>query len=358
MISLVDLNKLHAPIQNELDEAIQRVVRSGWYIGGEEVEKFETAFAKYCGVKECIGCASGTDALQLILAAYGIGVGDEVILPALTWVSNAEAIKTVGAKPIFADVDLSYTVDPVSIKDRLTSKTKAIMAVHLYGQPCRMPEILSLANDYNLIVIEDCAQAHGAEFQGKKVGSLGHAAAFSFYPTKNLGAMGDAGCVATNDLATAEKIRLLSNHGQTERDVHLLSGTTSRLDPLQAAILRVKLKYLDEWNKTRQKHANFYLNALAKSGLILPIILEDTSHVYHQFVLQSDKRNNLKKHLEKNEVQTSVHYPTPLNKMSFFENDVSCPKAEAFSSHLLSIPIHPELQANDLKYIINHLSAT
>ncbi|MEO1096929.1 MAG: DegT/DnrJ/EryC1/StrS family aminotransferase [Bacteroidota bacterium] len=351
MISLIDLNKLHGSIQKELDEALHRVVKSGWYIGGEEVEKFEASFAAYCQVQHCVGCASGTDALELILRAYEIGEGDEVIVPALTWVSNAEVVKSVGATPVFADVDNSYTIHPGSIRSRLTSKTKALIAVHLYGQPCRMDEISKLASENELVVIEDCAQAHGAKFYGTKVGSLGHAAAFSFYPTKNLGAMGDAGCVTTNNKAIAEKIRLLANHGQTVRDVHVLSGTTSRLDPMQAAVLDVKLKYLDQWNAKRRENANSYLQLLAGSEVGLPEITENTSHVFHQFVIRSENREGLRKKLEENNVQTAIHYPTPLNKMLFFGEEVSCPNAEAFGESVVSIPIYPSLSLSDLQTI-------
>ncbi|MEM9300397.1 MAG: DegT/DnrJ/EryC1/StrS family aminotransferase, partial [Bacteroidota bacterium] len=356
MISLIDLNKLHGPIQKELDEAMHRVVKSGWYIGGEEVEKFEIAFARYCDVDHCIGCANGTDALELILKAYGIGYGDEVIVPSLTWVSNAEAVKTIGATPVFADVDHRCTIDPESIKARLTSKTKAIMAVHLYGQPCRMDEILAPAKEHNVVVIEDCAQAHGAEFNGNKAGNLGDAAAFSFYPTKNLGAMGDAGCVTTNDPVIAEKVRLLANHGQTARDVHVFSGATSRLDPIQAAILDVKLKYLDEWNSKRQNNARFYLDALTNSELVLPKIMENTSHVFHQFVIGSTDRNELRKKLKENNIQTAVHYPTPLNKMEFFGDEVSCPNSEEFCDRVVSIPVHPGLGRDELEFILDALN--
>ncbi|MEM1408642.1 MAG: DegT/DnrJ/EryC1/StrS family aminotransferase, partial [Bacteroidota bacterium] len=355
MISLIDLNKLHGPIQKELDEALHRVVKSGWYIGGEEVEKFEASFAAYCRVQHCVGCASGTDALELILRAYEIGEGDEVIVPALTWVSNAEVVKKVGATPVFADVDSSYTIHPGSIKSRLTSKTKALMAVHLYGQPCQMDEICELANTYKLILIEDCAQAHGATFNETKVGSLGHAAAFSFYPTKNLGAIGDAGCVTTNDKAVAEKIRLLANHGQKVRDVHVLSGATSRLDPIQAAVLGVKIKYLDQWNAKRQENANAYLQLLAGSEVVLPGIPKNTSHVFHQYVIRSENREVLRKKLIENNIQTAIHYPTPLNKMPFFGQEVSCPNAEAFCDCVVSIPIFPSLSRSDLQTISEQL---
>ncbi|MEM8567254.1 MAG: DegT/DnrJ/EryC1/StrS family aminotransferase [Bacteroidota bacterium] len=355
MIPLVDLNKLHGPIQEELNEVIHSVVRSGWYIGGEEVEKFEASFAEYCQVKYCIGCANGTDALELILRAYDIGEGHEVIIPALTWVSDAEVVKNVGAKPVFADVDNYYTISPESIRNRLTPRTKALIAVHLYGQSCDMDEIRKLAAEYNLIVIEDCAQAHGAKFNGTKVGGLGNAAAFSFYPTKNLGALGDAGCVTTNDSVIAKKIHLLANHGQKERDVHVLSGTTSRLDPIQAAVLYVKLKYLDQWNAKRQDNARFYVNELTGSEFILPKFQQNAFHVFHQFVIRSERRKAIREKLENNDIQTAIHYPTPLSNMPFFGNYRNCPNAEAFSQSVFSIPVHPSLGLADIQRVSEQL---
>ena len=347
MIKFLDLKALHAPIQDELSEAVQRVVASGWYIGGEEVRQFEEDFASYLKVGHCIGCASGTDALELILRAFGIGPGDEVIVPAMTWVSDAEVVKLVGATPVFADVlENEYTIDPRSISGQITERTGAIIAVHLYGLPCRMTEIIELAKKRDIKVIEDCAHSHGATLGGVKTGGLGDAAAFSFYPTKNLGALGDAGAVTTNDTAVAEKIRLLSDHGQPMRDEHMLIGKTSRLDPIQAAVLNVKLKYLDQWNEVRASNARHFLEALQDTGLKLPYVPEGVTHVYHQFVIQSKQRNRLRDYLLTQGIETAIHYPKALPDLPIYNceryRSGDFPVSERLSQTALSLPILAE----------------
>ncbi len=347
MIKFLDLKALHAPIQDELSEAVQRVVASGWYIGGEEVRQFEEDFASYLKVGHCIGCASGTDALELILRAFGIGPGDEVIVPAMTWVSDAEAVKLVGATPVFADVlENEYTIDPRSISGQITERTRAIIAVHLYGLPCRMTEIMELAKKRDIKVIEDCAHSHGATLGGMKTGGLGDAAALSFYPTKNLGALGDAGAVTTNDPAVAEKIRLLSDHGQPTRDKHVLIGKTSRLDPIQAAVLNVKLKYLDQWNEVRASNARHFLEALQDTGLKLPYVPEGVTHVYHQFVIQSKQRNRLRDYLLTQGIETAIHYPKALPDLPIYNCERyragDFPVSERLSQTALSLPILAE----------------
>ena len=344
MIKFLDLKRLHAPIQHELDEAIARVVASGWYIGGEEVDLFEEAFVHYLGVKHCVGCANGTDALELILRAYNIGPGDEVIVPAMTWVSDAEAVSLVGAQPVFADIlENEYTIDPKSILGKITAKTKAIIAVHLYGLPCRMDEIMELAKTHGLVVIEDCAQAHGAEYKGTKVGGLGDVAAFSFYPTKNLGALGDAGAVTSNDPAVAARVRLLSNHGQPKRDQHLLVGKTSRLDPVQAAVLGVKLNHLDRWNGLRISNARYLQAALYGSILTVPSIPGGCEHVFHQFVIQLGGRDTFRRHLMMNGIETALHYPHALPQLPAYKQRGytagDFPMAEKLAREAVSLPI-------------------
>ena len=344
MIKFLDLEKFHAPILQELEEAVGRVVASGWYIGGEEVRFFEEDFARYLDVKHCIGCASGTDALELILRAYEIGPGDEVIVPAMTWVSDAEAVSLVGATPVFADIlEGEYTLSPQALSKQITGKTKAIIAVHLYGLPCRMDEILALAKQHDLVVIEDCAQAHGAMYKGKKVGGLGVAAAFSFYPTKNLGALGDAGAVTCNDAGIAEKVRLISNHGQRKRDEHLVIGKTSRLDPIQAAVLRVKLNYLDRWNSLRISNAHYLQAALQDSPLTLPSMPNGCEHVFHQFVIQPGDRDTFRRCLMLNGIETAIHYPNALPQLPAFKQGGYAagdfPMAEKLAREAVSLPI-------------------
>ncbi len=356
MVRLIDLKQLHSSIEEKLLGAVQRVIESGWYIGGEEVRSFEMAFAQYIGVEHCVGCANGTDALEIILRAYDIGPGDEVIVPAMTWVSDAEAVCLIGAKPIFADVlPNEYTLDPAQVLRLVNHNTKAIIAVHLYGMPCRMDELVELAGSRNLIVIEDCAQSHGAEYMKKKVGGIGHAAAFSFYPTKNLGALGDGGAITTNDPDLAHRVRLIADHGQPRRDEHVFLGRNSRLDPIQAAVLNVKLHYLDEWNGFRQKFASDYQQAL--NGLYdFTRPVDGIKHVYHQFVVETENREQLRQKLDEAHIETGIHYPRPLNKMEYFGDYVSCPNSEILSERILSLPVHPALDFSDVEHVVEYLS--
>jgi len=351
-VPFLDINKMHKPIQPELDEAIKSTVESGWYIGGDIVRNFENEFAKYLSVNHCVGCGSGTDALELILRALEIGPGDEVIVPSFTWVSDAEVVHMVGAKPVLADVeDEGHGLSVDSIKSKITTNTKAIIAVHLYGVPCDIKPIVELAKGHDLKVIEDCAQAHGATVNGSKVGGFGDAAAFSFYPTKNLGALGDAGAVVTNDSELAKKVRLLANHGQVVRDEHVLIGRNSRLDSLQAAVLSVKLKYLDQWNAERRRLAKLYIEQLKEiPSLQLPEY--DDEYVYHLFVIRTEKRDALKVFLEKEGIQTAIHYPKAIHQIGAYESVASdLQYSEQAAAQVLSLPLYPGLSSEDVEFV-------
>jgi dTDP-4-amino-4,6-dideoxygalactose transaminase len=312
-IPFLDLKAAYLELKNELDEAYRRVMASGWYILGAETEEFEREFAEYCGAKYCIGIGNGLEALHLILRGYGIGKGDEVIVPANTYIATWLAASYADAVPVPIEPDAeTYNLAPENIERAITAKTKAIMPVHLYGQPAAMDAINEIAQKYNLKVIEDAAQAQGAKYQGERTGILGDAAGFSFYPGKNLGAYGDAGAVTTNDEELAEKIKMLRNYGSKVKYYNEVKGYNSRLDPLQAAFLRVKLKYLDEWNARRAKVAKYYLEALSDvSDLILPFVPEESEPVWHLFVVRHPRRDDLQKHLAENGIGTMIHYPVP-----------------------------------------------
>lgn len=300
-INLVDLNKQYNLLKPEIDEAIQRVIKNCSFIGGEEVRSFEEEFADYCGARYCVGVNSGTDALKFICMALDIKEGDEVILPVNTFIATALGVSSVGATPVFVDCeDEAYSIDPEKIEERITPRTKAIIAVHLYGQPAEMDSILAIAEKHELYVIEDACQAHGAFYKNRRVGTFGIASAFSFYQGKNLGAYGDGGAVITNEERIACKINKLREYGQEEKYVHTEKGTNSRLDGMQAAILRVKLKYLDEWNDKRQNAAGCYHDLLKDLPFVLPKTVQDRNHVFHLFVIETDSRNELLQFLKQN----------------------------------------------------------
>ncbi|XKG66911.1 DegT/DnrJ/EryC1/StrS family aminotransferase [Mesobacillus maritimus] len=358
MIPFLDLKKINNQYSKELNEAINRVVESGWYILGKEVGDFERNFADYCGVKHAIGVANGLDALILILQAYGIQEGDEVIVPANTYIASILAISAVNALPILVEPNLqSYTIDYKKTEEKITQKTKAIMVVHLYGQTANMNEIYTLANKYNLIIIEDAAQAHGAVYYGKKTGNLGDAAGFSFYPGKNLGALGDGGAITTNDSELAKKIRALRNYGSLEKYKNLFKGMNSRLDEIQAAILTVKLKHLDEDNEKRRKIAEYYLNHITNERLILPHIEnhDRLSHVWHLFVVRTNTRDHFQEYLTKNNIQTVIHYPIAPNKQEAYREwrGNHFPISELIHNTVISLPISPILDLEDVKSITN-----
>jgi dTDP-4-amino-4,6-dideoxygalactose transaminase len=337
---------------------IKNVINDSAFIGFDNnpyLCSFEANFAKYLGAKYCLGLANGTDAIELSLIALGINPGDEIIIPTHTWISTAEAVSYIGAKPVFVDTeDNYYTIDPNLIRKKVTSKTKAIVAVHLFGQPCNMDLINEIALEFNLKVIEDCAQAQGAEYKTRKVGTIGDIGCFSFFPGKNLGAFGDAGCIVTDDDSYFEKIRMLRNHGQSSKNLHKIIGRNSRLDGLNAAILDYKLKYLDELNSKRISNAAYFLSKLQNiSGIELPVIRENAKHVFHQFIVRVDDRDNYMDKMKTRGIETSVHYPNILPNTEVYHATSS--DSFFISNHyierIVSIPIDPLLTEEELNYI-------
>lgn len=356
-ISFLDLKATYLELKDDLDAAYHRVMNSGWYLLGEELNCFEQEFAKYCGAKHCIGLGNGLEALELILRGYEIGAGDEVIVPANTFIATWLAVTYVGAKVIPVEPDINtYNIDSNLIEAAITDKTKAIMPVHLYGQPADMDAINKIAKKYNLKVIDDAAQAQGAEYSGVKVGALGDATGFSFYPGKNIGAFGDAGCVTTNDDVLAEKIRMLRNYGSRKKYVNEALGVNSRLDELQAAFLSVKLKYLDEWNLRRKVIAKQYLEQLSGlADLILPQVLSEINPSWYVFVVRSSKRNLLKQRLADGGVQTLIHYPIPPHKQKAYAamNILSYPISEKIHEEVLSLPIGPHFSSQQCSQVVS-----
>jgi len=356
-IPFLDLKASYLELKSELDAVYKRVMDSGWYIQGEEVRAFEAEFAEYCNVKYCVGVGNGLDALHLILRAMHIGAGDEVIVPSNTFIATWLAVSYAGATPVPVEPDVAtYNIDPNRIEAAITRKTKAIMPVHLYGQPADMDPILEITARHHLKVIEDAAQAHGARYKGKRTGGLGDAAGFSFYPGKNLGALGDGGAVTTNDPSIAERVRQLRNYGSQIKYSHEFKGFNSRLDELQAAFLRVKLRSLDEWNKRRQVYADLYLKGLAGLPyLTLPYVPDWAEPVWHLFVVRTSKRDPLQKYLEDQGVQTMIHYPVPPHKQGAFQEfaNISLTVSEIVHKEVLSLPMGPSLDKSYVQYIIN-----
>ena len=347
-IPLVDLKAAYRRLQAEIDAATARVLAGGWYILGPEVSAFEAEFAAYLGVEHAVGVASGTDAVLLALRALGVGPGDEVITVAHTAVATVAAIELAGATPRFVDIDpVTYTLDPARLAAAITSRTRAIIPVHLYGAPADVDAVLTVARAHHLLVIEDCAQAHGARYRGQRVGTLGDAAAFSFYPTKNLGALGDGGAVATNRPEVAERLRLLRQYGWRERYVSDVAGTNSRLDELQAAILRVRLRHLDAENEARRRLAARYDAALAGLPITLPTFRPDDCPVYHLYVIRTAARDALAAHLRDCGIGTAVHYPAPVHRQPAYAHlgygPGSLPATEAAAAEVLSLPMYPDL---------------
>jgi len=358
-IPLLDLKKQYLSIKKEIDQAIKRVLNSTQFILGENVQKFEKEFSKFCGTKYAIGVGNGTDALYLSLRALNISKGDEVIIPVNTFIATAEAITLNGAKPVFVDIDLNtFNIDPEKIEKAITKKTKAIIPVHLFGQPADMSPILKIARKYRLYVIEDCAQAHRAKYKNKKIGSIGDVACFSFFPGKNLGAYGDAGIVITNNKKLAQKIHMLRNHGREKKYIHRMEGINSRLDEIQAAILRVKLKHLNKWNKARQKNAKIYDKLFRNmNDIITPRIIKNTQSVYYFYTICVKNRKKIQKKLKEKGVSTGIHYPVPLHLQPAYKylghKRGDFPKAEKQSNEILSLPIYPELAEKQIKFIVN-----
>ena len=355
-IPLLDLVAQYEQLRDEMLPAIEKVLSRAQFILGEEVGLFENEFAAFCGVDHCVGVSSGTDALHLSLRALGIGPGDEVITAANTFVATGFAIVYAGATPVFVDVDpVDYNMQVELIRRAVTARTKAIIPVHLYGQPAEMDAIRSIARECDLKVVEDACQAHGALYGDQRVGSLGDAACFSFYPGKNLGAYGDGGAVVTNDPALAERLRVLRNYGQRTKNEHSVLGFNNRLDTLQAAVLQVKLKYLDEWNDKRRAAARRYNELLADSDVVIPTEKPDVRHVYHLYVIQHDSRDELLDHLKQRGVHCGIHYPMPLHMAAPFRSARTVPEgvpvSVALARRILSLPMHPELGSTQMQQV-------
>lgn len=360
MVSFLDLKLLNQEYHSELKDAAARVIDSGWYILGEEVSQFENEFADYCGAKSCIGVANGLDALTLILRAWieqgELNEGDEVIVPANTYIASILAITENRLKPVLVEPDIrTYNLDPLLIEKHITVKTKAILAVHLYGQITDMNEIMSVADKYNLKVIEDCAQAHGALYDGKKAGNIANAAGFSFYPGKNLGALGDGGAITTSDPILSETLKALHNYGSHEKYKNIYQGVNSRLDEIQAAFLRVKLKYLDAHVSVRQKIAGIYNQSICNDLIKMPSVKSCQSHVWHLYVVRCEYRSKLMKHLSEKGIQTLVHYPIPPHKQQAFSSWEynSLPITEKIHQEVVSLPMSPFLTTEEIEQVVD-----
>jgi dTDP-4-amino-4,6-dideoxygalactose transaminase len=360
-IPFVSFEPMHNEIEKEIFKKFKEVYKKNFFILGSEVENFEKEFAEYCGAKHCIGCGNGLDALYLILRGYGIGAGDEVIIPSNTFIATALAVSHTGAKPILVEPNIhTYNINPELIEKAITDKTRAIIVVHLYGQTADMDRINRIALKYNLKVIEDSAQAHGALYKRKRTGNLANAAGFSFYPGKNLGALGDGGAVVTNDRDLAEKVRALANYGSEKKYNHKYLGTNSRLDVVQAAFLRIKLKHLDKWNSDRRRIANIYLQGIKNEQIILPYTESYTEAVWHLFVVRTEKRDALQEYLQNNGIGTSIHYPIALHLQEAYKGlklkkgDLQI--AEKISSEVLSLPMWYGMKDSEIEYIIDKIN--
>ncbi|HJF83129.1 DegT/DnrJ/EryC1/StrS family aminotransferase [Helicobacter pullorum] len=359
MIKFLDLQKINTRFEYEIELEMKRILESGWYLLGKQNEAFEKSFAEFCGVKFSVGCANGLDALRLAIRAFDFPGDSEIIVPANTYIASILAISDCGLKPILVEPDLeTYNIDINLIESKITSKTKAIMVVHLYGQAVEMQQIWEIAKKYDLKIIEDCAQAHGAMYQGRRVGNLGDIGCFSFYPGKNLGALGDGGCITTNDEEVAIKIRALGNYGSLVKYENIYKGLNSRLDEIQAATLRVKLKILDEDNQKRREIAKIYQENIKNKEIILPKTYCKESHVWHLFVIRSDARKQLQNYLDSKGVQTLVHYPVPSHKQKAYAewNHLSFPITEQIHREVLSLPISPVMSKEEAFCVVQALN--
>lgn len=360
-IPFLDLELQYKNHKEELDNAIQNVIDDTAFIRGDYVKQFEEHYAEEYGVDHCIGCGNGTDAIYIVLKMLGISRGDEVITVANSWISTSETISQTGATPVFVDIEPGYfTINPNKIEDKITEDTKAIIPVHLYGQPADMDPIMEIADKYDLYVIEDCAQAHFAQYKDDKVGTIGDAATFSFYPGKNLGAYGDAGAIVTNDDELADKVRMFSNHGALVKHHHKIEGINSRLDGIQAAVLDVKLNYIKGWNKQRLENALLY-NELLKDleEVEVPQIRENSTHVFHLYVIRAEKRDKLAEYLEDKGISTSIHYPTPLPFLEAYDylnhEESDFPVVNRYQDSILSLPMFPELSEDQIQHVANEI---
>ena len=354
------------PMEKELDEqlraAFARVFENSWYIEGKEDEAFEKAFAEYCGTKYCVGCGNGLDALILTLKSLGVGAGDEVIVPSNTYIATALAVTYVGAAPVFVEPDIrTFNINPALIEEKINANTKAIMPVHLYGQPCDMDPIMAIAKKYNLYVIEDCAQAHGATYKGQKIGTFGDAAGFSFYPGKNLGALGDAGATVTDNEEIAKKLRAYGNYGSDYKYHHVLQGVNSRLDELQAAFLSAKLPELERMNVERRRIAQMYLDGMQNDQIILPYVMPEAVPVWHIFCIRCERRDELAAYLAEKGIATNKHYPIPMHLQPCYADlgikEGELPIAEEISRTELSLPMYYGMTDEQIHYVIDAINA-
>lgn len=360
-IPFVDFTLMHRSIEQDIKVSFDKVLNKNWFIKGTEVEKFEEEFAQYCETKYAVGTGNGLDALYLILKALNIGYGDEVIIPSNTFIATALAVSYNGAKPVFVEPNPNtHTINPELISDKISDKTRAIIAVHLYGQAADMDRINEVAREYNLYVIEDAAQAHGAIYKGKKVGGLGIASGFSFYPGKNLGALGDGGAITTNNKELADKVKALGNYGSEKKYEHIYMGTNSRLDEMQAAFLRIKLNELDKWNTYRNEVAKKYLSLISNKKIKLPSTDKNNKHVWHLFTIESENRDELQKYLKEKGIETVIHYPTPIHMQKAYRDlgfeTGDFPIAEKISSNILSLPMWYGIDSKSIKYICDSLN--
>jgi len=354
----LDLRAAYVELKSEIDVAVAQVLNSGWYVLGEEVEAFEREFAVYCETDHAIGVANGLDALHLALRAMEVGPGDEVIVPSNTFIATWLAVSQCGAIPVPVEPDpRTFNIDPLKLEPAITSRTKVLVPVHLYGQPADLDPILEIARRHDLWVLEDAAQAHGARYKGKRIGGHGDAAAWSFYPGKNLGALGDGGAVTTRHAALAERIRELRNYGSTAKYVHDSKGFNSRLDPIQAAVLRVKLAHLDNWNGRRKKIAGAFISRIRSRVVELPSIPEYCDPVWHLFVVRVKNRNALQNYMDSVGISTLIHYPVPPHRQQAYHLNASLPIAEQLSEEILSLPIGPHLDADRANKIVESINS-
>ena len=357
-IPFLDLQQIHAQIRGEIDRAIARVVDSGKFVLGAEVGAFEDAFARYCEAKHCVGVGNGLEALHLILCALEVGTGDEVIVSSNTYIANWLAVNMVGATPVPVEPDpRTYNLDPSRVEAAITGRTKVLMPTHLYGQPVDLDPLLEIVQRHGIKLVEDAAQAHGARYRGRRIGAHGDAVAWSFYPGKNLGALGDGGAVTTNDPALAERIRVFGNYGSHIKYVNDVRGYNSRLDPIHAAVLGVKLHHLDEWNACRQRLASRYLARMSNSGVILPIVPDWAEPVWHLFVIRSRRRDDLAQYLAERGIETLIHYPIPPHlQRAYADTHIqreSLPVAEQLAAEILSLPIGPHLTTENIDQVVD-----
>lgn len=361
-VPFVSFLPMEQELKSELQQAFNGVLNRSWYIGGEENKQFERDFSRYCGIKYCVGVGNGLDALALSLKALGIGKGDEVIVPSNTFIATAFAVTNVGGTPVFVEPDIrTFNIKPELIEEKITEKTKAIMPVHLYGQPCDMEPIVKIAKKYGLYIVEDCAQAHGAVYKGDKIGTFGDLAGFSFYPGKNLGALGDAGAVITDHKELEEKVRACGNYGSDYKYHHIYKGCNSRLDEIQAAFLAVKLQHLDRMNEERRRIAKRYSDGIRNADIILPYVIKDAEPVWHIYGIRCRRRNELEAYLSKNGIGTNKHYPIPMHLQNCYHDlgykRGEFPVAEEISDTELSLPMYYGMTEEQIDYVIDKVNA-